>query len=216
MVSASLTKILFIGNSFTIRNKMVETFKSFDPSALSVSICARGSASWASHARESHHCIVDDEWDFVVLQEQSMMLTLPQKEVASIRHAESLAESIRRNNNATTILLFETWAYEYGGGYFYDTPGKMQAKLFEGYMEVGERIDALPTLIGEAVLFASPRLPMWDWDGRHPSKYTSYLTAVMFYLKIHQGLHRPMPCNFKKRSDCEFLQNVARMFVAIA
>lgn len=193
---------------------MIETLKSFDPSNLHIGLCARGSASWSSHVTESLHCIEADDWDYVVLQEQSTMLLHRQKENASIRHAVTLADNIRENNNETKILLFETWAYENGWGFLYDTPEKMQEGLFDGYMEVAKRIDASPALIGEAVLYSSLNLPMWDLDGRHPSKYTSYLAACMFYLKIG-GSVGDFKCPFK-RVDCEFLGNVSGTFIAIA
>lgn len=215
-----LTSILFIGNSFTARNDMAGMVKSFAPDSLVISTCTRGAASWQSHSKERsfENCVEGRDWDNVVLQEQSIMLLLPQREAASIQHVESLAELIRTYNNNTSLYLFETWAYKYGWGYFYPTKEAMQAKLFEGYMLVADRIDARPVLVGEAVSAVEDAAINWyDSDGQHPSKEASFLAAVMFYRTIVDRDRTEFPCpKGIKRETCRFIQNVSGTFISIA
>lgn len=165
-----LLKILFIGNSFTLRNDMYKTFKNFNESIL-VGVCAGGSMTLQDHSKGSSRCIEHTDWDAVVLQEQSTALLHNRYDVGTTPFAKKLATQIRENNNKTEIYLFETWAYEHGWSWY--TKELMQEKIRKGYLDVGAQIGAPTVFVGDAVTFASNNYEhkMWDVDGRIPRRH---------------------------------------------
>ena len=205
-------KILFIGNSFTRRNDLVGTIKSLDrtTNALDIYECTMGGASWWRHVRDSAHCITANaHWDVVVLQEQSNIMLHPNY---NLDPATTLAQMIRENNPDTSIMLFETWPYQNGWSNKYNRE-EMRAILQAKYLQVGELINAEQVvLVGDAVTYVSNSVgagnSMWDWDGRHPSKDTTYLAACMFYQTL-TGFLPDITDDDKKR----FLQDVSSLFL---
>ena len=114
---ASGMKYLFIGNSFTYFNDMPYTFlnmvKTVDRDAVVESL-AYGGYSLAQYADEETEVgkmaiskIVSYEWDYVILQEQSLVpCTDKEKFIATVRKLCTMISQV-----GAKVILYETWAY---------------------------------------------------------------------------------------------------------
>lgn len=177
--TASLN-VLFIGNSFTFRNDMpgliAQLADDRDQSFLYEQIVA-GGASLRTHwnAGKATELIKQNEYDFVVLQEQS---TLP------IKNAGRFHENVRLFNDVivaagSKVVLYMTWARR--------KAPETQANLTEAYQSIGKDLGALVAPAGVAweKLLAEPDAPiLHDKDNSHPSLAGSYLAACVLYATV--------------------------------
>ena len=193
-----LLKLLLIGNSYVIRNNLASILKSFD---FQVGRCAGGSATWYSHLKYSSPCIESSEWDVVVMQEQSRLM------LHNKYNDNDGVELAKLVNNNSKILLMETWAYENGWSWY--TRDQMQSILQKGYVRVAQKIgpQAEPLLVGDTVIHAADNTELkelWDWDGRHPGKDTTMITACMIYIAVTGD----MECPIKNEIIKELVKNI--------
>jgi hypothetical protein len=65
----------------------------------------------------------------------------------------------------------------------------MQESLSQAYEEIAESTAVVIAPVGSAWLAAlkhNPNLPLWHFDGKHPSPTGSYLAACVFYAYFFQ------------------------------
>lgn len=128
------TRILFIGNSFTMINGGLDKqLKGLAPSTETVCIAA-GGYTLEKHWTDGNaaRMIREGKWDYVVLQEQSQIPVINQKKFYD--YARKFDEEIRRSG-AKTILLM-TW----------ERPdsrkiGVTTENLAASYLAVGKELD---------------------------------------------------------------------------
>ncbi len=188
--------ILFIGNSFTIRNKMTQNVaglaKSFGIN-LRTYMLAGGSMTLQSHAKNdvTKKALDFRPWKKVVLQEQSMFLSQPEYlwRTRTLPYAIILNKMIKEKESET--VLFETWGYQYGNPDFYnghnDDYESMQDRLKEGYEKVNQELEnSFVVYVGEAFRAFQKKYSnnLYTYDGRHPSKVGSFLAACVFVKKF--------------------------------
>ncbi len=190
------TRVLFIGNSFTSYNSMpqlVQQLADDDPGAPRIVVVSytEDGSTWqhASRERKLTDLITGVHWDDVVLQEQSELQSFSafQRAVASDPYAADLSR--RATAAGARTVLFMTWGYRQGDRQNVpsDTYSAMQARLQEGYDELGAKLSAQVVPVGLAwqqALRSRPSLPLWADDGRHPSLLGSYLAACVFYARL--------------------------------
>jgi len=135
-------------------------------------------------------------WDYVILQEQSCIPTLPgAKEAYMWTGAASLDASIQANDPSTETLLFQTWGYEGGGVCCWDVEcspdfpsfDAMQDSLTAGYADIACRLGAGVVPVGEAwrsALASGVPTPLYDPDGSHPSFAGTYLSACTVFAVV--------------------------------
>ncbi len=113
--SQDTKKVLFIGNSYTYANNLPQLIHNialshgdtlvFDSSAL-------GGYTFNAHSifQETLDKINSNNWDYVILQEQSQMPSFPPSQVANdvLPYAETLVNLIRANDSCTTPMFFMT------------------------------------------------------------------------------------------------------------
>jgi hypothetical protein len=172
----AVTKILFIGNSFTARNNLPGLIAdlaaargfSIDQQLLSI-----GGASLRTHWNkgEAPAAIKSGRFDYVVLQEQS---TLPIKNPARMRENVLLFDGVIRGAGSKTAL-YMTWARKHAP--------ENQRDIAEAYESIGREIDATVIPVGVAWQrfmhhHVSPVLH--DKDQSHPTIAGSYLAACVF------------------------------------
>lgn len=171
-------KVLFIGNSHTFVNDLPKTFGKLvlagDSSrALVVKDVTVGGASLADHIQRgfARRAIEGERWDFVVLQEQSLLPTVaPEHFERSVR---ALDEVIRHAGAKT--VLYELWPRR---------QGQEPAALDATYREVAGDVHAELASVGPAwarALAADPKLVLYQPDGYHPEPAGTYLAACVFY-----------------------------------
>lgn len=189
-------RVLFVGNSFTFENSLpalVHDLAAGDPGARPVYSVEYVAPGWTLEEAAGDHRLAkllrDVHWDDVVLQEQSQLLSFPERQwrEETLPYAQTLDRHIRAAGART--LLFLTWGYEIGDRHNNprDTYAAMQARLVDGYTKLGGELGADIVPVGLAwrnALAARPQLPLWADDWRHPSLAGSYLGASVFYAAL--------------------------------
>jgi hypothetical protein len=125
----------------------------------------------------------DTRWDVVVLQDISYYLAASPEERR--RETYPFARALQRQIAAAgaQTILFLTWGYK-NGSFEGDSFAWMEARLEEGYSELGSELFAPVVPVGFAwseALGRNPGIDLWSHDGRHPSRLGSYLAACVFY-----------------------------------
>src|SRR5262245_12127440 len=179
-------KILFIGNSYTGTNDLpgtlAELAKVSDAKPqLIVDSHLVGGATLKRHWDEgiALQKIASNNWDFVVLQEQSQT-PLPEfgREELFFPYARKFAEEIRKAG--AIPLFYMTWARP-------DTPGP-QELWTEPYVKITKELSAECVPAGEAMERAKsavPRLRLFTDAGGHPTPEATYLIACTFDATIY-------------------------------
>ena len=189
-------KVLFIGNSFTYRNGVVE-FSSgvpglFDGIAedlgFAVETYSITGPGWylESHANPSDRCgrQVDkllsacDDFDYIVLQDQS---TCPYRENARfLNGVGSMCEKIESTQTHAEVYLYETWGSPFSSAEDGTTIAEMESKLRSAYTAAGEQFGLHVTYVGAAFTDAyyNGGIYLWDTDNRHQGFAGAYLSAA--------------------------------------
>jgi hypothetical protein len=175
-------RVLFIGNSYTSVNDLptlVTTLgaASGSPRAIQASSVTMAGATLQTLWDEgtAAKVIREHSWDFVVLQEQSLLPTYdPELMYRYARQFDALITS----RDAKT-LLYLTWARR----------GKpdMQLALNRAYYTLGKELRARVVAVGPAWQLASqlsPAIALYQADDSHPTFLASYLAACEFYLVL--------------------------------
>ena len=183
------TPVLFVGNSFTSVNNlhvMVEQMSRGAGHPLTVGSVVQGGYTPQNHLDGSEvvKALHDRRRDVVVLQEQSLIPSLPPEERSQRMDPAALRlHSMIRDTGARTVL-YQTWGYRDGDKKDHpdDTYEAMQGRLVQGYREVGRKILPAVVPVGEAWYCAHarhPALSLWAEDGRHPGVNGTYLAACV-------------------------------------
>lgn len=188
---------LFIGNSYTYYNNLPDLISQISASKgnqFSYETHTPGGASLSDHASNPN---VDDlielqEWDYVVLQEQSQKPSFPPNHVETevYPYASILCDKINMNQDCALPVFFMTWGRENGDQSNCKnypalcTYDGMQIRLIESYTEMAETNQALLSPVGIAwqnIRQDFPEINLYTSDGSHPSISGSYLAACVFY-----------------------------------
>lgn len=205
-----LSRILFIGNSYTSRNQLPRLLADLaaaasQPRRVDVAAIVAGGASLRRHwnAGLAQKALASTAWDYVVLQEQS---TLPLKN--AVRYHENVrlfdAEIVR--HGARTVLYL-TWARQQAQ----DT----QDGIARAVESIAAEIGALVVPVGrawQAALGQGGELRLYTDDGSHPTWAGSYLAACMF----HVSLFGESPPGFAVSDALELDRAVAARLHAVA
>ena len=184
------TKVLFIGNSFTYYNDMDETVARIAREAgvnavvTRIAIGAHNLSQFADPADEGGKQVLEalegaDDYDFVVLQEQSTRpLTNPDLFVSGV---SSLVSLVRRTQKDCKVLLYQTWGFPSGvsGG---TTVAQMEQNLYNAYSKAAADLGLQLSPVGKAftkVYSEHPEIDLYSPDKKHPSPEGSYLAACV-------------------------------------
>jgi hypothetical protein len=218
-------RVLFVGNSFTFRNSLpalVHELAAGDPGAPPIFAVEYAAGGWSLHqanrADGLDKLLRDVDWDVVVLQEKSWLLSLPEEQWRRETYpaAQALHEKIAAAGART--VLFMTWGYVRGDRLHqpHDTYAAMQARLADGYSKLGSELGAQVAPAGLAwaeALRREPSLDLWAGDGQHPGRLGSYLAACVFYAMLSR--REPPQSGFTagiQRAQARLLQQVAGAF----
>jgi hypothetical protein len=178
----SLTRILFIGNSYTSRNQLPRLIAQIaagaeHPRRVDVDSIVAGGASLKRHwnAGVAQKSLETTPWNFVVLQEQS---TLPLKNAKRYHENVRLFAPEIAKRGARTVLYL-TWSRQ-------QSPTS-QGDLTRAVEEIGAEIKALVVPVGPAwhtAMQENAGLNLYVDDGSHPSTAGSYLAACVFFASL--------------------------------
>ena len=211
------TRILFIGNSLTFFSDMPEMVAELARSAgheVDIDMSAQGGWTLSDHAAsETTLHKIEQDWDYVILQEQSVIPSIENERNQHMYPAVRLLHDKAKERGAT-LILFVTWGHRDG---FPDAGFKdfddMQAQLYASYMNIANELDVMVAPVGTAWqngIAQNPQLSLWHIDGVHPSKEGSYLCACVFYAVIFQ--QSPEGLTYK----AELSEEMAQFLQAIA
>ncbi|MEZ4977678.1 MAG: T9SS type A sorting domain-containing protein [Chitinophagales bacterium] len=193
-------RVLFLGNSYTYVNNLPNLIDQLAISAgndLIYDSNTPGGYTFQGHSTNatSLNKIASNQWDYVVLQEQSQIPSFPPSQVATdcYPYAAILNDSILSNNPCTEPLFYMTWGRKNGDASncaFYPplcTYAGMQDRLKTSYMELATNNNASVAPVGvawEMVRNLYPSIELYSPDESHPSLAGSYLAACVFYSSI--------------------------------
>ena len=200
-------QVLFIGNSFTYFNDMPYTFlnmaKTVDPESRVESI-AYGGYTLSQYCDEETEVgrlviskIVSYEWDYIVLQEQSLLPCTNEAEfVNAVKRLSQIVSQI-----GAKVILYQTWAYADNTDKLESTGmtySEMALKLKNAYDKAASLSGATVAPVGD--MFAKinnsdhiTRLINAN-DGYHPSSTGSYLAACVIFRTITGKSTIGLPC----------------------
>ena len=211
-------RVLFIGNSYTFKNNLPELFAELVRSSgreIDVDMAAPGGWTLSDHAASegTQTMIQSQGWDYVVLQEQSVIPSLQEERAETMYPAVRALDEMIRNAGADTALLM-TWGRRDGlAEEGYPDFEAMQAELGAGYSEVGQEVGAIVAPVGLAwqkALAQDPQLDLWDSDWSHPAMAGSYLAACVLYAAItHESPEGLAYTAGLQQDTASFLQRIA-------
>ncbi len=183
-------RVLFIGNSnsYTYYNNLPGMVADFARTVsyerpVQVEMVAAPGATLRDHwnSGEALAALRRSRWDYVVLQEQSMLGVLLVEGQPAVNdpglfhHYARLLAAEARAAGARPVF-FLTWSRR-------GSPA-MQERLTSAYTEIARETGALLAPVGPAwqgVRAARPSLALYDPDGTHPSPAGSYLAAATLW-----------------------------------
>ena len=192
LTSQERVEILFIGNSYTSSNGLPDMFEKMARSGgyrVHVAMVAPGGWTLADHLRstETLEKIRGNEWEFVVLQEQSVIPSLVNTRAQQMYPAVRQLHDEIKAVGADTIL-FMTWGRRDGlPSEGHPNFTSMQAALEAGYAKIGNELNLAIAPVGVAWwngLKSAPQLDLWVEDGSHPNREGTYLAACVLYAVI--------------------------------
>ena len=176
-------RMLFIGNSFTTRNDLPGLLSTVAEAGEAITIESKvisaGGASLRRHWNAGAGATIRDEnWDYVVFQEQS---TLP------IKNGKRFHENVREfapvmKESGASMVLFMTWARK--------REPENQKLLTDSYNRIGNELGATVAPVGSAwqkLLKKHDTPVLHAEDGSHPTVAGSYLAACTFYAMLFDG-----------------------------
>lgn len=190
-------KVLFLGNSYTYVNDLPQIISALAASTsdvLEYDGNLIGGYTLEDHANStvSQNKILSNDWDYIVLQEQSQHPTFINP-VGFLGGFLSLAYYIKTNKPCAQITSFMTWGYQNGDAQ--NCPANPAVCTYEGmqnlitdrYMSVSDIHKSEVTPVGVVWKYIRdnhPAINLYQADGSHPSLAGSYLAACCFYTSI--------------------------------
>lgn len=186
------TQVLLVGNSYSYGNDlggMIEGLGAAGGNRVNVTTRAVGGWWMSDHAdsAETVDLIESEEWDYVVLQEQSIVPASEPERVNSMNPSmRALNRSIQKTGATTVVYL--TWGR--AGGFSevgHANYSSMQEAVITAYEKIADELVAVVAPVGVAwrrVLVDHPGLTLYQSDGSHPTRSGTYLAACVFYAAL--------------------------------
>lgn len=187
----TVTKILFVGNSFTFYNDMPQIFAAIATDAdAKVMVESLTESSWRldkwADAADTRGADLDaklkanDDYDVIVLQEQSTRpLNHPDDFLAG---ATALAKKIKQTQTNCDVYLYATWGYPTEAESRKVTIPQMESQIRSAYQSVAAAIGATVCHVGAAFSYVYQNhkdVNLYHTDNMHPSYAGSYLSACV-------------------------------------
>jgi hypothetical protein len=198
--NATTRRVLFIGNSYIFTNNMPDILSQLAASlgdTLIYDQSTPGGYTLQAHSTDANTLakIYAQQWDVVIIQEQSQRPSFPPSQVATdtYPYAHFLDSLVHDNNACSETMFMMTWGYKNGdpmncGGYpIVCTYQGMQQRLRESYMEMAQDNNANCAPVGAAwkvTRDSFPGIELYSGDNSHPVVAGSYLEACVLYASI--------------------------------
>lgn len=199
--------VLFIGNSYTYVNNMPQIAADMAASmgdTLVWDMEAPGGMALAEHLGNPATIakIQARKWDYVVLQEQSLIPAMPDDMAENLfMYAKKLDSVINVYNPCGETMFYMTWGRKNGHPYYCDVYGNspyynwphfctyqaMDSVIRLRYRMVADSSHAVVSPVGAVWHYIRdnyPSLALYDSDESHPSPAGSYAAACCFYTAL--------------------------------
>jgi hypothetical protein len=189
--------VLFVGSSYTYFNNMPQMLVDIANSKADTVYFETNEQSGTDFEFFTTDTVVLEKinqraWDYVVLQERSI---LPALDTLSVQEnvypfAKKLDSLILANNNCSETVFFMTWGKENGDSSYCTnyppvcTYNGMQQRLRESYLEMTASNHATISPVGivwKNIRELYPNINLYSDDESRPSLQGSYLAACTFY-----------------------------------
>lgn len=176
-----------MGNSYTHANDLPAVVEDLAESqGLSVETEMRAPGGWwlRDHAasRETLELIAQGDFDYIVLQEQSMVPSVRRLAETETRPAAA-GLTTRANQSGASVVLFMTWGHRAGSSEVgHSSFESMQLAIANTYEWLAGVTATQVAPVGAAwwmSLDERPDLPLHQLDGSHPNARGTYLSAVV-------------------------------------
>jgi hypothetical protein len=204
-------KVLFIGNGILSDNGIPWDFKDLAESAgqeVIIDAYMRDSYALSFHNgllgdMNAIDKIKSDSWDYVVLQEQSLLPVIPvMTQTFTIPAIRDLSKIIREINKCSRIILFMTWARPQGGQYciqidslgfpcstYFMDFSHMQDSVESSYLRIADSVQAEIAPVGVAwknAFIQDPYMQLFWGNTNLSNDVGAYLSACVLYSTIFQ------------------------------
>ncbi len=235
-IQAQQKKVLFLGNSYTGANNLPNLVFELATSAGDDLYVERSTPGGYTLGNPSHghlytqyslDLIASQNWDYVVLQEQSQYPVIDYyRDNYTYPGGFGLDSVIKENDSCSQTLFYMTWGRKYGGqqciGSYcsidFSDYAHMQDSLAAAYLHMSNQLSTPVAPVGMAwrnsIVSQGDPVDLFSADGSHPSLAGSYLAACVFYASIfhkspqgityHAGL---------EEYTATYLQNIAHQTV---
>ena len=192
--------VLFLGNSYTNVNnlpQLTSTLASTVGDTLIIDSNTPGGYTLQAHSTNSTSLnkIMQGNWDFVVLQEQSQRPSFPLSQVQNdvYPYAAFLDSVINAHSTCGETMFYMTWGRKYGdAGNCAAWPPVctyqgMDSLLNLRYRTMADDNDAVVSPVGEVWKYIRnhyPNIELYQADESHPSVAGTYAAACCFYTAI--------------------------------
>lgn len=189
---SSMTRVLFIGNSYTFQNSLPPMLEAFahalaPASPLDTESTLAGGATlrWHQAQGPTSQLIREGHWSYVVLQEQSLLggmrldgnIYMAEPEMMFFPAARQLSAQITAAGGKP--LFYMTWSRK--------AELAAQSHLTQAYARIASELEARLAPVGvawERVRRERPELELYDADGSHPGPAGTYLSACVLFASI--------------------------------
>jgi hypothetical protein len=189
---SSMTRVLFIGNSYTFQNSLPPMLEAFaqalaPASPLDTESTLSGGATlrWHQMQGPASQLIREGHWSYVVLQEQSLLggmrldgtIYMAEPEMMFFPAARQLSAQI--SAVGAKPLFYMTWSRK--------AELAAQSHLTQAYARIASELGARLAPVGvawERVRRERPELELYDADGSHPGPAGTYLSACVLFASI--------------------------------
>lgn len=235
VTKADSIKVLYLGNSHTFYNDLPQLtydlalsngdtiiFESNTPGGCTLGHPENGHF----YNQISLELILSMEWDYVILQEQSLFAVIDYyRDNYMYPGARSLDSLIKLNNECTETIIQLIWGKKSGGEFCINSHctidfmnfSHMQDSLTAEYLRLADTLSCTVAPTGEAwkeVIQNNEALELFSPDESHPSLAGSYLTACVYYAVLFQK--SPAGLSFTgglESADALYLQQTADAIV---
>jgi hypothetical protein len=189
-------KILFIGNSLTHWNNMVDMFQNFinlsGKNALVVEF-SPGGMHLDEHVVNTmtHSYIQENDWDYVVIQGADYSIAFQDLRDNVLPPIKSLIDLIKSNSKNTKIIFYLDYSLRKGiiRGDTHYSLNEFQSMINVGTKIVADDLHMKIAPVGEAwrrIFNDDSPIDLYALDQGHPSAIGSYVMACVYFSTIYR------------------------------
>ncbi|SDJ66785.1 PKD domain-containing protein [Chryseobacterium jejuense] len=222
-------KVFFIGNSYTYFNDLpilVQDIAQSTGDILEHQSQTPGGSTLQQHINSTTIAtLMQGNWDYVVLQEQSQLPSLTDQQVQTqvYPYAAQLSDFVKNTNGCGNVIFYMTWGRKNGDASRCSvqpsvcTYEGMDDLISKHYIEMAMDNEAILSPVGKvwrAIRELDPALELYNLDESHPSYIGSMVAAYTFYTVIFKKDPTLAPYNGTLiPGQAQFIKNMVKTIV---